>query len=1214
MSFNLNMYIDIDSSYRNREDYPNPADFVILSKQDNLVGLNSFKNPCSNQVILYPPFGTEPLYFYSDPSGEIIENQYLPYMYKTNDPHIIQLDELSIAPTDPTDIGQIIINDLYPRGSIPLGQANQFYTNDYLENFITKETRQIISFTYETATDIVFQSSQVLWSTVVGDVFKIGVAPISSTTIPPSNIYNYYRGKYLKMITGSASGFKSLIVDYTIVNESLSVFTLNSFSGVLPRQGDTFQIVSDRRWYATVESPFSTPLPAYPAYQQALPVTDIQFSSNTVYSSSKKIKGLAVSEAGDLLFGESTNTTITGLDIYNLVLYQTADNTNYFWKTPITLIQTVLNSGVNYLNNEAYSIQFTDSTYTNWTIASSRVEDDIITYDGNILKTPNTLASTFTNYVGQLRKLRTSNYDGVVFVYKDTVLKIRVDLNSILADYPMDESYEYSAPNSTTTILIHAFEDRNNLPYICWSEYDSSANTLKYYFSIATDSDGQDLFITITEIIGYTSVPTTFQHTIRTLHILDYNNTYYFPLLAVDDTQFKYRIYTSTNDTSWTLYDGDLFILGTIVPINSGVFLYEYQSKLYAFIWSNSGLVYCSSEFSPASFSSYITINSSNSIDECVVSENVNGLFIAYTYQGTDGVYRVITLNTQQFEISTAVPYRIRKGPTKYSFDTLLTNYEDIILSTNTNFTGPSSTGYKDILYGFDNRWHYVVNNTVYHSQTSSPSDWTATTLPSIPTSLNFVKMLQTSTQLTLVYSGIADTKIYTSSDGITWNLLSLSTPPSGINLRTFNLYDSTNYIASTGTNLYTSMNLTNWTSISPSPTIFKQILWIPELSSLVAIPETGNTIYRTGNPPTTWTLHSIPLLSPTISLADLAWSPTLNMLIVTTVKTDPNASDFVYTFNFTDWFVSYQYYAYHTNHRIVWNSYFSGFIALSYFTYLDPIVSPSGVLLFSMDGKTWSTCKTNRAIDFDLNQEMMGTVSQNIDSGIYFFVFQPYLNTNRIALDDKELVQSFLWVYNRPYPYNQSYQLYNTIYQIIDYDSVTKELILNQYLTIQLPFRTYFEILSDIEDCFNGINYPLNYNHEKCYSIAIQDIILPNKVLSTYLGNQISFYPYIYIKITNEGANASSLYSFMTNNPNATTVTFKIPVSQFTNDPSALPFIRLSSGMTVKAKFNLRSAFRFTVYLPNGDVFKTVEEDNITPDFPNPLLQISATIRITDP
>lgn len=182
-----------------------------------------------------------------------------------------------------------------------------------------------------------------------------------------------------------------------------------------------------------------------------------------------------------------------------------------------------------------------------------------------------------------------------------------------------------------------------------------------------------------------------------------------------------------------------------------------------------------------------------------------------------------------------------------------------------------------------------------------------------------------------------------------------------------------------------------------------------------------------------------------------------------------------------------------------------------------------------------------------------------------------------------------------------------------MDYDYTTEELILNKSYTISIPSREYIEILSDIEDCFNGLNYPYNYNSEKCYNISLRDIILPNKVLSSYLGNQISFYPYIYLTLFNDGSNVSSIYSFMTNNPNATTCTFKIPVSQFTNDPSSLPYIRLSSGMTIKSKFNLKKSFKFTVYLPNGDIFTTVEQDNITPDFPNPLLQISATIQFTE-
>lgn len=1180
MSFNT--YIDIDSSYRNREDYPNPADFMIISKQDNLIDSKSFKNPCSKQIILYPPFGTEPLIFYRDLSSNIVERQHLPYMYKTNDPHIIQLDDLVISPTHPEDIGEIIVNDLYPRGTIPLGQANQFYKGDYLENFLTKETREIISFTYETSSDIVYQSSQVLWSTVVGDIFKIGVSPRSVITIPPSNIYNYYRGKFLKLITGKASGFKSLITDYTIINDELNVFTLSSFSGILPQQGDIFQIVSDKRWYATIEYPFSTTIPAYPAYQEILPMSDIQFTSSTVYTSTKEISFLALSETRDILLGETTGVVTGGVELYNHILIQTADDTNYFWQQPRTIVQTFQTSIINYNHDTTYTMQFTDFNNTNWTIASTHIQDDIILYNGNIFNT--VYSSTTDTYIGQVYQIHTSSLTYMIYVTKTN------STYSINIRNTDNISFSFYTASSDVKVMIHSVVPYNNDFYIVWSEYNNT--TLTYRFS-------KDRFASPPYTISTYNVPSTFSSiTRRCISVYDTNtNTYYVPIIQYTASQYSYVIFSSSDGISWSLYK-HIIDLGTSIQNNSGVFLYLYNSKLYVFVWGTSGLLYTFLETNDV-FSPFIFITQSNNIFDCVVSENSNGIFIVYTYLDHDNSYKVITLNTQQFQISTAVPYRIRKNPSDYILTEIPIEHNSITIVTDNLNTRVTTTGYKDILYGLNQYWYYIVSNAVFYFD---GINWISKTFTEyLPSNISFIKLLQIQNTLYLVYSG-STTTIYRTEDGVNWISLPITTIN---NLISFNIYTTNDSIAiaTSSSNIYLfDSNLDITSIVSPIP--FKQTLWIPEWNIIVSIPLNNSNIVYSSSDGNTWNSHPISIISNTTSLSDIAYSSILNMLIVTTNKVDPNVYDFVYTKNLSEWDISYRTSAIHINYRIVWNSYFSAFFALS------SIQSISNIL-FSMDGLHWISSIVNNSVDFDIFREQIGFITPNTQQNVYFLDFKPYITTNKVGIQDHTLINSFLWIYNNEYDYDTTYQSYNNIYQITDYDS--GHIILDKPITVQLPFRVYFEILSDIQDCFNGINYPFNYNHDKCYNISIQDIILPNKVLSTYLGNQISFYPYIYIKITNEGANVSSLYSFMTNNPNATTVTFKIPVSQFTNDPSALPFIRLSSAMTIKAKFNLRFPFRFTVYLPNGDIFHTMEEDNITPDFPNPLLQISATIRITE-
>ena len=50
---------------------------------------------------------------------------------------------------------------------------------------------------------------------------------------------------------------------------------------------------------------------------------------------------------------------------------------------------------------------------------------------------------------------------------------------------------------------------------------------------------------------------------------------------------------------------------------------------------------------------------------------------------------------------------------------------------------------------------------------------------------------------------------------------------------------------------------------------------------------------------------------------------------------------------------------------------------------------------------------------------------------------------------------------------------------------------------------------------------------------------------------------------------------------------------------------------MVQTLKFKPNDNFKFGVYLPNGDPFKTIEEDTTSPLKPNPLVQISAVFSL---
>ena len=161
-----------------------------------------------------------------------------------------------------------------------------------------------------------------------------------------------------------------------------------------------------------------------------------------------------------------------------------------------------------------------------------------------------------------------------------------------------------------------------------------------------------------------------------------------------------------------------------------------------------------------------------------------------------------------------------------------------------------------------------------------------------------------------------------------------------------------------------------------------------------------------------------------------------------------------------------------------------------------------------------------------------------------------------------------------------------------------------------------------DIGDEINIVNYirdnysPLNYNgsivsqsETVCYEISLISLILPNLVLRT--GARIAFYPFVYVEFTNttspSGSSNSIIYS---NSPTSNRALFIAPVTD-TNQPLNSSFVKIFSNMSQTIKFKPNDSLRFSVYLPDGRLFETVEQDYLSPYSPNTLLQINAVFGI---
>jgi hypothetical protein len=184
---------------------------------------------------------------------------------------------------------------------------------------------------------------------------------------------------------------------------------------------------------------------------------------------------------------------------------------------------------------------------------------------------------------------------------------------------------------------------------------------------------------------------------------------------------------------------------------------------------------------------------------------------------------------------------------------------------------------------------------------------------------------------------------------------------------------------------------------------------------------------------------------------------------------------------------------------------------------------------------------------------------------------------------------------------------------RITSYDPVTKKATVSPFFSVAPTVGNVCQVL---QFSYDNV-FPLAYNGSTtsqqdfvCYEVGLLNLVLPNaNVLSPY-GDKLFHYPYVYVELSNvsSGGNKNSLYS---NNPNSTKTTFHASIDNITN-PNSTSFIKIyGDGGTQVLKFKPNDDLKFSVTLPNGEIFDTDILETYSPSEPNAMAQISALFSI---
>lgn len=183
---------------------------------------------------------------------------------------------------------------------------------------------------------------------------------------------------------------------------------------------------------------------------------------------------------------------------------------------------------------------------------------------------------------------------------------------------------------------------------------------------------------------------------------------------------------------------------------------------------------------------------------------------------------------------------------------------------------------------------------------------------------------------------------------------------------------------------------------------------------------------------------------------------------------------------------------------------------------------------------------------------------------------------------------------------------------RIVSYVAATRT------ITVSPPFSAPItapakgqEILPFTRDSATQFNFtgPLvTYDQTETYEVELLNLVLPNTLLASGRGGRAIFYPYFYVELRQLSTSTTQSFNVIySNNPNSYRMLFRAIVDD-TPIPAISPFIKIDGdGMAHTIRIKPNDTFRFSVYHANGELFKTVIEDSVSPTEPNPLAQISA-------
>jgi hypothetical protein len=1156
----------------------------------------------SGQSVCYPnPEHHSNIYHFTEtlqqPLNQKMTALNAPKMYKSDKgDNVVCLDELVI--NEELDIN---LQFLYPRGSVPLGQSNDYYTGDFIENIETGETREIVGFLYETdeLTDIIFQSGEIVDFTSTGGSYHVVVDAVNVLNENIfSNIPNFYVGKFIRK-SGSS---KKVIINEYLTNTLTNTFVIPSFLEL--EKGDRIEIVSDRRWYAVLREPFSTPLPSYPCFRIPLPRNQIQLNTKKITDTNSEITYITHTEeevktSGEnrkrIIYMEDNGTSVNGYPISNIKFisgyndglldwnvndsFIATDNAITHSLTTSGLVDGAFQTSIYYAtdNNSTteYDVKLQRSIHNSNVYTNEKIID---TYNPTIDPSVLGLADDvgFNKFFSFYRTpIYDEQYIGIVYSYVDE----NAGVYTSYLKYIYSNNHEYGEPlthitiesNSSTTLSdldIYNVLDvellDNNIPAVLYSK--TFGNIFRFQYRIADNELGTSwtsppIFSVHDGTTSSTSVKKETEYIFVDLKVVNaYDTRENVPMVITYTNDFggqpRKRIMVNmsstidgNNEADWQKGHGDiLFLWPTFFSEVKGAKIAQTidpeteDRTIYVFGWGDNGIQYSYLEEDYINSSSYDEMYDKWKGPITITNQKITAFDVVENKDTFSLIYSSDNLNGSWSVYSSVSVDNVKNECSHYR----IRKDKNILSGCRGELQKISSKEYclvepSDLINGCE--FIHIKNPNTYFE----PDEF-------IPVNeFAFIKSYDKTTGcITLSKPLSVDTE----------EILPPASSSSRLALYGSNSLDVGEDFSQYGNHFNVGSDVSYVLHHTDDNGL--------RLNDVICFNDGSDVLTRT----------------LTDSLDELRWGlnhdgtnqrSKPNLYISFFIKlndTSPSSGDIIRFYSGGDDFIDVSL----NGDTITFNTYYR-----DEFTVLNTNVSTPDPLPENI----WMHIAfviNNGIIQLYMNGELIYTENDIFNTKLQGIPFTDVRIGRRVDVYMKDIIIGMA-----PMQQENIIDLYNHGLGIKNY--------------------VCFDILGDIKENYSPLDYfcgNVLVSHEECYILELKRLTLPNKGIKTGFGNRIAFYPYVYVVFYNTDKKLEK--HIHSNNPNVPNAMFTVPIRD-TSSPDRAVFVNNSSPMSIRTKFSPYRNFVVGIYLYNGELLEFREQDTQSPSPPDPLLQVAMTI-----